>query len=700
MRASKRRATDPRTWVYGPSETVAWMAVVYLVLVVWRLPLTPLVRAQGFVFLLTVCLFLAILFHWLLPSRSSWAWTHRLGIVGTILALGWAYYLLGSYGMRVDLFMVVVIAIAGIVSDRRTAMGAALLAFIVEMICTILSPGPATSLTAFFPLKLVLYLAAGYIASAQTSLVRQQSEHVARHNTELAFLQDTGAIATSSLDLDTVFPQLAERIVNTLPTAYCRLCLLDQHQGRLSTHGVSHAGLLSLQGWQPVNGELWSLQDMPRLHATIANACTTCILVEEIKVYGNEKERQALFPCTIGSICVVPIVSQGTTMGAIIVGEESRAQPQPFDQRKLELLQGLAAQLGVVVQNGMLHKDTERQSKRFAALVEIGRAVSSTLEMADLLELVHQQVSQTLPCDTYFVALYDEKEGVFDIQILFDGGKRFPPQQIRLGEGLATWVILKRKPLLVRNLSEELDSLPVTPLTLGQQTRSESWLGVPIMTQGAILGLLAVASYKPYAFDEDDMAMLSTVAQQTALALDNARHHAQVEEQARRDSLTGVYNHGHLLSLLQDQVTACAQSGAPVSMIMLDIDHFKLYNDQYGHVVGDAVLRLIAQAVKMHVKQSDIVGRWGGEEFAVVLPSATTAAAQAVAERIRSTLTALPLAGADGWPIPKPTVSQGIATYPDHVSSVDELVVAADRALYQAKRGGRDQVSVAIRAPR
>jgi len=137
----------------------------------------------------------------------------------------------------------------------------------------------------------------------------------------------------------------------------------------------------------------------------------------------------------------------------------------------------------------------------------------------------------------------------------------------------------------------------------------------------------------------------------------------------------------------------------PISLIMLDIDHFKIYNDTYGHTIGDEVLRLTVQAIKSHIKKTDTVGRWGGEEFGIVLLNATITQANMVANRIRRTLSELPLFDVEGQTIPKPTISQGIATIPDHTTGADELVIIADRALYRAKARGRDQVAVGTPSP-
>jgi diguanylate cyclase (GGDEF)-like protein len=279
------------------------------------------------------------------------------------------------------------------------------------------------------------------------------------------------------------------------------------------------------------------------------------------------------------------------------------------------------------------------------------------------------------------------------MRVIVDDGERFPERRVPFGEGLSSLVIQRRCPLLIQHLSEEQKNLAVNRVLIGKSKHSESWLGVPLLMRDGFTGVLAVASYQANAFKEDDITLLSNIASQVALALDNARHHAQVEEQARRDSLTGAYNHGYFVAQLEREVTQ-SNPERPVALIMLDIDYFKKYNDTYGHVVGDLVLRLIVQTIRTHIKRTDTVGRWGGEEFGIILPKTTVEQAQIVAQRIRQTLVTVPLADGTARTFPKPTVSQGIAVFPDHANDASQLVDLADAALYEAKHAGRDQVCV------
>jgi len=343
-----------------------------------------------------------------------------------------------------------------------------------------------------------------------------------------------------------------------------------------------------------------------------------------------------------------------------------------------------------------LNKNLKDQADRLVVLYEIGKAITSTLKIDALLELIYNQLSKVINCEAYFVALYLPETHQMDIRILYDEGKRFPPAIVDANEGLSSWIVENKEPLLIHDLRKEIDSLSMRPVLVGEKKLSRSWLGVPLLTENNLIGLLAVASYKPYMFDNTDKLLMEQIGQQAVLSIQNARHYEEVTRQAKLDSLTGVSNHNHFIEILYQEAEISLSTQSPLSLIMLDIDHFKLYNDTYGHTIGDQVLRLTVQAVESHIKKTDTVGRWGGEEFGVILPNATTTQANMVANRIRRTLSELPLFNVEGNTIPKPTISQGIATIPEHTSDVDELVVIADRALYRAKARGRDQVAVGI----
>jgi diguanylate cyclase (GGDEF)-like protein len=226
---------------------------------------------------------------------------------------------------------------------------------------------------------------------------------------------------------------------------------------------------------------------------------------------------------------------------------------------------------------------------------------------------------------------------------------------------------------------------------LGKDKASLSWIGVPLTAEN-VTGVLSLASYTANAFDRADLELLTNLGQHVTLALDNTIRHAQVKNQARLDSLTGVYNHGYFLEKLARQAKDANDSNSPLSLIMLDIDYFKQYNDTYGHLIGDRILETLCTAIKKNIKQNDAVGRWGGEEFVISLPNATGNQAVQIAQRISETLKNLRVVDRDQHTVPIPTISQGIAVCPSETNEIYRLIDIADKRLYKAKERGRNQI--------
>jgi len=214
---------------------------------------------------------------------------------------------------------------------------------------------------------------------------------------------------------------------------------------------------------------------------------------------------------------------------------------------------------------------------------------------------------------------------------------------------------------------------------------------VPVIFQESTLGVLLVASDDPRrVWQENEVMLLRTVADQVAVAANQARLFQRLQQQALTDPLTGCFNRRFLQMQLEREVQLAARSRQSVSVLMLDIDHFKRVNDNHGHDAGDEALRLIAGALRSELRGVDTCARYGGEEFAIVLPQADAEGALTVAERLRERVAELriPTVG-------HVTASLGLATFPTHVQSRDLLVTAADRALYRAKREGRNRVCAA-----
>jgi diguanylate cyclase (GGDEF)-like protein/PAS domain S-box-containing protein len=224
---------------------------------------------------------------------------------------------------------------------------------------------------------------------------------------------------------------------------------------------------------------------------------------------------------------------------------------------------------------------------------------------------------------------------------------------------------------------------------------NHSYVCIPIVAQGETLGILHFQANADHPqLRESDLSLKNTFAGQIGLSIANIRLREALRSQSIIDALTGLFNRRYLEEILEREVRRATRSEQPVGVIMLDLDHFKNFNDTYGHEAGDAVLREAAAFLRRSVRAEDIVCRFGGEEFVIILPLADANATQGRAERIRSKLHELTVLH-QGKSVGAVTVSVGVAALPAHGESSKALLEAADAALYRAKREGRDRVVMA-----
>lgn len=355
-----------------------------------------------------------------------------------------------------------------------------------------------------------------------------------------------------------------------------------------------------------------------------------------------------------------------------------------------------ARQIGIPLVAILLNETTariqsisRRQVRRLEIINAFSRQVAATLDREQILARLNEAIPNALVSDSYYVSVVENNE--VQILLCYDDGEYFNGIRIPAEGTLTNWVVQNQRELFLPDLRQPIELEGIKIIIVGKDKTSLSWIGVP-MTSSSFKGVLALASYQPNAFNRGDLELLSSLAQHAALALDNASRHAEVEERSRHDSLTGVLNHGYFLETLKQQTDKTNSNGSNLSLIMLDVDYFKQYNDTYGHLAGDQVLTALCQTIRRHIKNSDAVGRWGGEEFAISLPNADASQARAVAERIRASMRALVIHDREGNPIPPPTVSQGIAVFPTESRDIFQLIDLADQRLYLAKNRGRDQL--------
>ena len=336
-----------------------------------------------------------------------------------------------------------------------------------------------------------------------------------------------------------------------------------------------------------------------------------------------------------------------------------------------------------------LRQATQDHIHRLETINMFSQQINSSLETKQVLTLLNATLQKAIAADSYYVGLADN--GTIRLNLFYDDGEYFTDVAIPMDNTLSGWVIKNQSTLFLPDSRKKNAIADIQKNIIGKNKASLSWVGVPMKTEH-INGLLAVASYKANTFTQTDMELLSNMAQLAALALDNTVHHKQVEMQSRLDSLTGTYNHRYFLKALQELIDTAYLEKRVISLIMLDIDFFKSYNDTFGHQVGDMVLTNLCETIQHNIKKGDFVGRWGGEEFVIALPGAEGNEAHQVAKRIQKTMQSLILSHPKYEKIPAPTVSQGISFFPDEANEIDRFIYLADQRLYKAKGRGRNQI--------
>ena len=397
------------------------------------------------------------------------------------------------------------------------------------------------------------------------------------------------------------------------------------------------------------------------------------------------------------SMLVVPMTFEDTVRGVIVLSRLGRDRFGPDDQTTLTIFAGYAAQAIVNAERlEQLHRQQAELETQLASqrrLLMVNERLLSTLDASGILELIADSLKAVVSYDALTIYRVDVERGVRVPVIARD---RFAEvildYEAPLGTGITGWAVDNREAVLANDAINDPRSvqIPGTPL------EPESLIVVPLLADGEVLGTLNVARMGEAEahFSENEFELSKLFAAQAAIALRNAEAHGQIKVQAERDALTGLLNHGSFQRELGTAIDLAG--GRPFSVLMMDLDRFKNYNDTFGHPAGDDLLREVARAIETATRSADRVYRYGGDEFSVILTDSGRLGADEVANRIRTAVEAICAPGSG----PSISISIGIATFPEDGTAKDALVETADAALYLAKgsraRAARDPLMAAL----
>lgn len=382
------------------------------------------------------------------------------------------------------------------------------------------------------------------------------------------------------------------------------------------------------------------------------------------------------------------IEADGIRLGSALIGYFD-ARPFPEADKKFfiqvvdHIALGVSKNLSILTAN---NRANEADNLRKAA-----STLTSTLNLQDVLERILQTAAGAIPSANHgLLLLFDEKQHVFKVraQIGFTNAEVFKIQLHR-HEGMAGVVTGKRKAVIFKDIT--LDKIPNLSQAKAILTEQKSWIVAPLIQKEKVIGVLELAAPEPDSFSENDLNSLISFADTVSAALHNAQLHTEIQQIAITDILTGLYNRRGFEELGQREILRSRRTSAPLSILLVDVDFLKQVNDELGHSAGDLMIKTVAECSKSTFRQMDLVTRYGGDEFAILLPDTPLDHARDAAERLRQVITnkSLKIKGVEVHL----SVSIGLAGLAKDLDTIETLFDRADKALYRAKKGGRNSVS-------
>jgi diguanylate cyclase (GGDEF)-like protein len=335
---------------------------------------------------------------------------------------------------------------------------------------------------------------------------------------------------------------------------------------------------------------------------------------------------------------------------------------------------------------------TEAQNLR--SCLEVGKLLTSTHDLEEILELIVLKMSQLIRAENWSLLLKDGSTGeltfaaVAGVNKASLTGSVLPP-----GVGIAGHVAMTGEPLFVPDVSGDLRFHRDVDTATGFKT--ESIICVPLRIHAKTVGVIEIINADDVAaFRTDELPILSILADYAAIAIQNARYVTRIRKMSITDEYTGLYNARYLHKIVEEQINSSVKKGTKFGVVFADVDDFKTVVDKYGHLLGGQVLREIGQTMTCCLETSDILVKYGGDEYVLVLPGHDKTSAKALVERIRRSIVDSKYLTSEPKPV-KITVSFGISIYPDNARTKKDLLLAADNSMYSVKRTTKDGVCVA-----
>jgi len=527
----------------------------------------------------------------------------------------------------------------------------------------------------FRPIELRLLLAIGSqlgVAMENWSLHRAAE----RHDQELRILHRVSDLLRATFDLESQVEILREELKGVLGTTNFSLSLQESPEGPLKT----------VVPFETADGEdTPGAAEVDGLAEFVCQGRSPLLLNQELPAAAR---RLGIKPVDgrLRTWCGVPIHFSDGALGVLAAGDFERENT--INQEQFELIQVLADEAASAIESARLFQKERRRSSHLALLNELAQKAASVLNPNQLLDSICGDVRSAFDRDLARIEVVDLQKNELVVEAQAGYGAELLGRRARCGEGLSGTAAMSREPALANSVLRD-------PRYVALHPGVRSALSLPLWYRDDLLGVLSLESFRENSFSQQDVLTLQSLADQLAIALHNARAYQSALDQAITDGLTGLKTHRYFMEALDGEWRLSTRTGRPFSVIMMDLDGFKRVNDLGGHLEGDKVLAAVATLLDARSRQSNVVARYGGDEFALLMPETNTEQAEILAERLRAALEADHFLRAHGV-----TASFGIATFPDHGPTQGEILRVADSGMYLAKHHSGNCVKLAELSPK
>jgi len=480
----------------------------------------------------------------------------------------------------------------------------------------------------------------------------------------IAVLYDAGQAVLSTFDLDEVLRRILEIARDYFHLRNVAIGLLDKQSQGLY--------IRSQIGWDDGQDEI-----------TLApgQGLTGAAVLKKQPVYAPDVSKDPRYYCSCRSTrseLAIPLMVRDEVVGVLDCQSDRVGH---FDSETIDLLTLFSTQASIALQNARLYTLEQQRARQLQAINAIAQQTTAVLDLEELLGTVCELIQDAFRAPHVSLFLREDH----DLVLRAHHGTLTPriPEGGRFSASAEPWASI-----LASNGTAMDRDLRIAPASTKFFVESASRLCIPLVSFGQTLGVLALDSALPDAFRDGDLQSLESVADICATAIQNAHYVERVKQLAYLDGLTGIFNRRFFELRIMEEIERARRYGTGMAVIMADIDQFKRLNDEFGHVLGDEVLRQVSSLFHQQLRKIDVVCRYGGEEFGILLTQANAQQAMHIAEKLRRMVATWQFPG-----VPRTvTISAGAAAFPEHGATRDELVKAADAALYAAKQSGRNRV--------